>query len=589
MKKGKNGFTLVEIILVIALVAVMAGMFVLNFTGTMRKNKESENKNVVSAIENAAMSYVSSNPDKVKNLYNGYGYVDLTVGDLRDDGFLKEELIDSVTGENISDGKTIRISYSNGLLTYNVISEYEIDNIRSNTNRYTLVADSINVKYNANTNNTTWCNENKLMGLYTGQSEYPENINSKLAFLDKAGKYVNYNTIHDSSETDMNLSVTTCNVNPSVPGTYNIVYKYTYKDKAMNENGELESKSFEGELTRLVYVSAKENDLVSFKIDSINNNNPIQFNSKLNDVVITITEYYRGSSVTNVKTVENWRSDYNIDNLIVDTTTLENGIYNPRTAKFTYKNTNSDGSKPASATGTYNVTSNKLSDLICANQASCVVKSNEANGNYVKYINPSGAITTMFRIYEKAGKYLKVIYNDNDLTSRFPTVGECAPGCCNGGRHVCNGIDCAVRSVLNSFYTSRIGSNNKAFSTFNEPNGASVTVSIMDSITFNRVAPSANYLGSNWWIYMPPTGLIKGPSATGVSYPNGYYTSGNYDLYVSSYYANGTSIGYEPSAYKSGWATPSYTIRNVKPIMQLYDATITGGNGTASDPFVVRG
>ncbi|MCI8498029.1 MAG: type II secretion system protein, partial [Bacilli bacterium] len=102
-KKSKKGFTLLEIIVVIGLLVVIAGIFSLNIIKTLKRQETDANKNIEEQIIAAANAYVSMNPEAVEKLYNSYGYVDIPVGTLRDAGFLSEEIKNVETGENVSD------------------------------------------------------------------------------------------------------------------------------------------------------------------------------------------------------------------------------------------------------------------------------------------------------------------------------------------------------------------------------------------------------------------------------------------------------------------------------------------------------
>lgn len=106
-RNDKRGFTLVELIIVIGLLTVIAGMFVMNMIKSQGNQKEEEKKDLVAQIVSAATTYVSINPEEVKNLYEGYGYVDIPVGHMRDAGLLSEDLKDPDTGKKVSDDEVV--------------------------------------------------------------------------------------------------------------------------------------------------------------------------------------------------------------------------------------------------------------------------------------------------------------------------------------------------------------------------------------------------------------------------------------------------------------------------------------------------
>ena len=80
--KNKKGFTLVEIIAVIALIAVIVGIFIVNLVG--KNDPKENNKDTVKQILSAADAYVSANKSEIEKLYEGYNFVDITIGDLMD-------------------------------------------------------------------------------------------------------------------------------------------------------------------------------------------------------------------------------------------------------------------------------------------------------------------------------------------------------------------------------------------------------------------------------------------------------------------------------------------------------------------------
>ena len=86
--KNKKGFTLVEIIAVIALIAVIVGIFIVNLVG--KNDPKENNKDTVKQILSAADAYVSANRSEIEKLYEGYNFVDITIGDLKNNGLIAE-------------------------------------------------------------------------------------------------------------------------------------------------------------------------------------------------------------------------------------------------------------------------------------------------------------------------------------------------------------------------------------------------------------------------------------------------------------------------------------------------------------------
>lgn len=78
------------------------------------EKKEEEHSNVIARVTSAADAYVSANPEKVENLYQGYGFVDIPVGDLRESGLLMEDIKDPETGKTIPDDAKVRVRLEQG-------------------------------------------------------------------------------------------------------------------------------------------------------------------------------------------------------------------------------------------------------------------------------------------------------------------------------------------------------------------------------------------------------------------------------------------------------------------------------------------
>lgn len=80
-KRKRKGFTLIELVVVIAILGILAALAVPRFTGTMENAKQKAHNSNVRTIESAINLYLSENPDKTIN--------DVKIEDLKDD-YLKE-------------------------------------------------------------------------------------------------------------------------------------------------------------------------------------------------------------------------------------------------------------------------------------------------------------------------------------------------------------------------------------------------------------------------------------------------------------------------------------------------------------------
>lgn len=105
---NKKGYTLVEIIAVIALIAVICGLFVLNFSRKNNNQLEENYNNEIKKMESAADTYVMTNKSSNDSKYEIIKYTAaneeetfcfITLDDLVDDGFLNQIPINPKTNE----------------------------------------------------------------------------------------------------------------------------------------------------------------------------------------------------------------------------------------------------------------------------------------------------------------------------------------------------------------------------------------------------------------------------------------------------------------------------------------------------------
>lgn len=341
-ENSKKGFTIVELIVVIGLLIIIAGIFSLNMIMTTQKQREEDNKNIVAQIISAANTYVSINPDEVKNLYEGYGYVDIPVGDLKEAGLLTEELIDKESGKKIPDDDKVRVKLD---ITDTIEFTYPAE---GELNGYKFTADNLNVAYDEFATVESWCKINdtdpissNVYGGLSNNANYLTN-KSRMYAVDKNGQI--YKDDLNKYFSDFKLSVESCDVNPSKVGTYSITYKYTDPDTN-------EEKTFK----RVVYIDSKSKDVISFAVE-INGGTPIVRGTRPEVIPIRIIETYRDGTKTidtyigKLKPSLNPEYDYEIADFKTD-----NVITKDATVSRTKQN--SDGSLPPTEKSKYEVIS----------------------------------------------------------------------------------------------------------------------------------------------------------------------------------------------------------------------------------------
>lgn len=572
--KNKKGFTLVEIIAVIALIAVIVGIFIVNLVG--KNDPKENNKDTVKQILSAADAYVSANKSEIEKLYEGYNFVDITIGDLRSNGLLSEDITNKETSEKYKDDEIVRVTLNGGTGA----TEFEL-NPPDETNTY-LVADSIYLAYDASGSN--WCTEeNEFKGLNGSDPKY-----GKLVLTDLNDASKTYSLVKGDS-----IKVTSCNVDVTKAGSYSVVYTYTYNGKSVSK-------------TRNVYVAASETDVDSFTAYLNENGNKIVLGAKDTKVTLIVT-YKNGTKKEFTSPVDNI-TDFTMKGFVTEPVGSKKVI-------VSYNKTNSDGSVPSPYTLDY-VVSDNLIDFInndCTPETGksdeCYYKG-EVESNYLKFNGNS----YVFRIYHKKGNSIKIIANDpysyNNRTDLvYGQVGACKySGCCNGGRYYYQGLgghnlngsfSYTMDNVVNSFYSAvspRYVENQYISGTVFGGGSLNTKVALMSKNDYSKVANCngnncyRSYLtnnsnaGKNFWL-IEITGFNMDTSNFNYGTPEAHV----YNNYVnSSSYAVATGGSYK--SYGGGTDTASVVTdtNKVRPTLQLKNAKIIGGNGTSSNPFIVK-
>ena len=572
--KNKKGFTLVEIIVVIALIAVIVGIFIVNLVG--KNDPKENNKDMVKQILSAADAYVSANKSEIEKLYEGYNFVDITIGDLKNNGLLSEDISNKETSEKYKDEEVVRVTINGSTGA----TEFEL-NPADETNTY-LVADSIYLAYDASGSN--WCTEeNEFKGLNGSDPKY-----GKLVLTDLNDASKTYSLVKGDS-----IKVTSCNVDVTKAGTYSVVYTYTYNGKSVSK-------------TRSVYVAASETDVDSFTAYLNENGNKIVLGAKDTKVTLIVT-YKNGTKKEFTSPVDNI-TDFTMKGFVTEPIGSKKAI-------ISYNKTNSDGSVPSPFTLDY-VVSDNLIDFInndCIPETGksdeCYYKG-EVESNYLKFNGNS----YVFRIYNRKGNSIKIIANDpysynNKTDLVYGIIGACKySGCCNGGRYYYQGLggrnlngsfSYTMDNVVNSFYSAvspRYVENQYISGTVFGGGSLNTKVALMSKNDYSKVANCngnncyRSYLtnnsnaGKNFW-------LIE---ITGFNMDTSNFNYGTPEAHVYNNYVNSSSYavatGGSHKAYGGGTDAASVVTdtNNVRPTLQLKNAKIIGGNGTKANPFIVK-
>ena len=572
--KNKKGFTLVEIIVVIALIAVIVGIFIVNLVG--KNDPKENNKDMVKQILSAADAYVSANKSEIEKLYEGYNFVDITIGDLKNNGLLSEDITNKETSEKYKDEEVVRVTINGSTGA----TEFEL-NPADETNTY-LVADSIYLAYDASGSN--WCTEeNEFKGLNGSDPKY-----GKLVLTDLNDASKTYSLVKGDS-----IKVTSCNVDVTKAGTYSVVYTYTYNGKSVSK-------------TRSVYVAASENDVDSFTAYLNENGNKIVLGAKDTKVTLIVT-YKNGTKKEFTSPVDNI-TDFTMKGFVTEPIGSKKAI-------ISYNKTNSDGSVPSPFTLDY-VVSDNLIDFInndCIPETGksdeCYYKG-EVESNYLKFNGNS----YVFRIYNRKGNSIKIIANDpysynNKTDLVYGIIGACKySGCCNGGRYYYQGLggrnlngsfSYTMDNVVYSFYSAvspRYVENQYISGTVLGRGSLNTKVALMSKNDYSKVANCngnncyRSYLtnnsnaGKNFWL-IEITGFSMDTSNFNYGTPEAHV----YNNYVnSSSYAVATGGSHKASGGGTDTASVVTDTNKVRPTLQLKNAKIIGGNGTKANPFIVK-
>ncbi len=112
MKKNSNGFTLVELITILAIVGVIATIVAVSVIGLINDNIEKSYQLQLDYIEAAAKNYMAK--EYLFNMPEGSEYVDITLLTLVEGGYITGEIINPKTDLEFHMSLVIRVSYNDG-------------------------------------------------------------------------------------------------------------------------------------------------------------------------------------------------------------------------------------------------------------------------------------------------------------------------------------------------------------------------------------------------------------------------------------------------------------------------------------------
>ena len=203
--KNKKGFTLIEIIVSIALLAIIGVALGVSLNRSYKASSETSYKEFIQKIKSSALLYVNNTPTIINDLNGVYSYKILSVKELVENGFINSNLKNPNTRENINPDDLIKVYYNEN-------KELIIDYPYELMNEKYLYVVNYNATYKSNDNNLCYkgLNSSSLQLVNedgTKSSDLIENVTIK-AYME------------DGSECNSNK------LNSNKIGTYKIKYEY---------------------------------------------------------------------------------------------------------------------------------------------------------------------------------------------------------------------------------------------------------------------------------------------------------------------------------------------------------------------------
>ena len=110
--ENKNGFTLIEIIVTIGIMAVIGLVISTNMIGLFSSEEDKEYEAFIKRIEEAACTYVETNWDSNKRSSCKSSNCTVTINELIQSGLVEENLKDPNTKELVSNSTKYNVSVS---------------------------------------------------------------------------------------------------------------------------------------------------------------------------------------------------------------------------------------------------------------------------------------------------------------------------------------------------------------------------------------------------------------------------------------------------------------------------------------------
>ena len=223
---NKKGFTLVEILVSIGLLALLGSVIAISLNRVFKDNNIKNYNEYVEKIKSSAMLYVNNTVDIINDL-NDSSFKIITIGNLIDNGYLKDNIINPDTGETVDKNEKIKVSYDSD---HELIVEYPYNNSEIETYLYTL---NYSAMYGDTTDNLCY------VGLNT----------RSLQLINLDGQKVKDLIPNQTIRAYMENGEECANLTSEKIGTYKIRYDYTKEDNKTLDDSDVNKKSAERTIT----------------------------------------------------------------------------------------------------------------------------------------------------------------------------------------------------------------------------------------------------------------------------------------------------------------------------------------------------
>lgn len=261
---NKKGFTLIEVLVSIGLLALLGTIIVVSLNKMFKDNNEKNYNEFVDKVKSAGMLYVNNTVDIINDL-NKSSYRLIEINELINNGYINENLVNPNTGEKIGKNEKVKVSYNSD---YELIIEYPYENKETEPYLYTL---NYTIIYGDNTASNL-C----YIGLNTSSLQLINPDGTPLKNVNNSNKLL---TIDSNIEAylENGEKCTDNNLSSSKIGTYKIIYRYT-KDytKTITETNEIKTAE------RTITVKASKPIINTFKVINSNENDVYEATATIN-------------------------------------------------------------------------------------------------------------------------------------------------------------------------------------------------------------------------------------------------------------------------------------------------------------------